>query len=639
MKKLDKNSLDLVKENIEKLKEIFPDIFTEDKIDFEKLRENLGKFVEEEEEKYNFTWFGKKEANKIALTPTNATLRPDKSSSKNWETTKNIYIEGDNLEVLKVLQKAYYKKIKMIYIDPPYNTGKDVIYKDNFSDNLKNYLTMTGQVDEERNPLSLNSEKSGRKHSNWLNMMYPRLKLARNLLKNDGAIFISIDDNEMHNIRKIMDEIFGEENFINVITIKMSEMKGAKLSHIEKKFPKIKEYLVIYAKNKDYFKLNPIKILKSNEELKKYSKYYNKQIINFEKDIKEWQIENISFDYEKKLKNAKKLIYLVTPDKEKNLEIPLNTFYKEFNKNNKINYFYNQNGVIKKVLFLEENMNTYLGDLWLHISTININKENYKIPTYANGQKPIDLIKTICEAFLDNNDIVLDFFSGSGTTADVIFRVNYLNKKNNKFILIQIPEKIEICPWMDNETKKSIKKMIDFLNTIQKPLYLTEIGKERIRRAGEKIKEDFKDKEWINDFDIGFKVFKVDTTNIKEWDSNPENLEKNILNYNDFIKSDRSEEDLLYEILLKYGIDLTTPIEIKEINGKKIYIVGFGSLFIYFDEIDINIAKEIVELVKEYENEFSVLVLKDDSFISSSDKVNIIEFFKQMNLFEKIITL
>jgi len=231
MKKLDKNSLDLVKENIEKLKEIFPDVFTEDKIDFEKLKENLGEFIEESDEKYQFTWFGKKKANKIALTPTNATLRPAKSESKNWDTTKNIYIEGDNLEVLKVLQKAYYKKIKMIYIDPPYNTGKDFIYKDSYQDNLKNYLAMTGQVDEEGNPLTSNTEKSGRKHSNWLNMMYPRLKLARNLLKDDGVIFISIDDNEVHNLRKIMDEIFGEENFVGEI-IRQSRKGGGSMSKI-----------------------------------------------------------------------------------------------------------------------------------------------------------------------------------------------------------------------------------------------------------------------------------------------------------------------------------------------------------------------------------------------------------------------
>ncbi len=251
MKKLDKNSLDLVKENIEKLKEIFPDIFTEDKVDFEKLKQNLGEFIEESDEKYQFTWFGKRKANKIALTPTKATLRPAKNESKNWDKTKNIYIEGDNLEVLKVLQKAYYKKIKMIYIDPPYNTGKDFIYKDNYKDNLKNYLSLTGQIDEEGNPLTTNTETSGRKHSNWLNMMYPRLKLARNLLRDDGVIFISIDDNEVHNLRKIMDEIFGEENFVNNI-IWIANPGGDKSNYIET----TKQYILVYDKNKEKIKNN-----------------------------------------------------------------------------------------------------------------------------------------------------------------------------------------------------------------------------------------------------------------------------------------------------------------------------------------------------------------------------------------------
>ena len=247
MKKLDKNSLDIVKQNIEKLKEIFPDVFAKDKIDFEKLRENLGEFVEESDEKYQFTWFGKKKANQLALTPTKATLRPAKNESKNWETTKNIYIEGDNLEVLKVLQKAYYKKIKMIYIDPPYNTGKDFIYKDNYKDNLKNYLALTGQVDEEGNPLISNTETSGRKHSNWLNMIYPRLKLARNLLKDDGVIFVSIDDNEVHNLRKIMDEIFGEENFVGEIVRKTKSMTADKKTGFNLQH----ESLLVYARNLD----------------------------------------------------------------------------------------------------------------------------------------------------------------------------------------------------------------------------------------------------------------------------------------------------------------------------------------------------------------------------------------------------
>ena len=268
MKKVGRDSLDLIRENIEKLKEIFPEVFTEGRIDFEKLKENLGEFVEESEEKYQFTWFGKRKANQLALTPTRATLRPAKTESKNWKKTKNLYIEGDNLEVLKVLQKAYYQKVKMIYIDPPYNTGKDFIYKDNYSEPLKNYLTMTGQIDEEGNPLTTNRETSGRKHSNWLNMMYPRLKLARNLLRDDGVIFISIDDNEIANLRKIMDEIFGEENFLYQLTV-VNNLNGNDNSS---GMMETHEYCLIYAKNKEKFEFGVLPI-------------------DDEKELEKWQID------------------------------------------------------------------------------------------------------------------------------------------------------------------------------------------------------------------------------------------------------------------------------------------------------------------------------------------------------------
>ena len=246
MNKLNGKSLDIVSENVEKLKELFPEVFSEGKIDFEKLENELGKFIDKEQERYNFTWNGKQEAKKIAQTPSTGTLRPAKEESKNWDTTQNLYIEGDNLEVLKLLQKSYHKKVKMIYIDPPYNTGKDFVYKDNFKDNIKNYLELTGQVDSEGNRLSTNSDTSGRYHSDWLSMMYPRLKLARNLLKDDGVIFISIDEVEYENLKKISDEIFGEDNFIGTIIWKNKFGSGAKTSG----FIGVHEYIVCYSRVK-----------------------------------------------------------------------------------------------------------------------------------------------------------------------------------------------------------------------------------------------------------------------------------------------------------------------------------------------------------------------------------------------------
>ena len=642
MKKLDKNSLDLVKENIEKLKEIFPDVFTENKIDFEKLRENLGEFVEESDEKYQFTWFGKRKANQLALTPTNATLRPAKSESKNWDTTKNIYIEGDNLEVLKVLQKAYYKKIKMIYIDPPYNTGKDFIYKDSYQDNLKNYLAMTGQIDEEGNPLTSNTEKSGRKHSNWLNMMYSRLKLARNLLKDDGVIFVSIDDNEVHNLRKIMDEIFGEENFIGLLSVE-NNPKGRKNS----KFISISnDYCLVYAKNKEksYFIEN---IPKDNMKIDEFGRHYthgkrvivgassNKKVDNFNSE------KHYSVYYNKKenqiiLKQEKEINEtdnnLISKGYKRYVSIKDNVFVENTYTKEKFKELFD----MKSLIFKDDSIYEKDFNAFKRIKSLLKNENDIDVKTetagnqlnellggkYFENPKNVNFLKLLISLFDEKEFIVLDFFSGSATTAHAVMELNAEDGGNRQFILVQLPEPTD---------EKSEAYKAGYKN-------ICEIGKERIRRAGEKIKEDYKDKEWIDNLDIGFKVFKLDSTNIKEWDSNPDNLEKSLLDYGDFIKTGRSEEDLLYEILLKYGIDLTAPIEEKEINGKKVYIVGF-SLIIYFDEIDIEIAKEIVNLVKKFESDFSVLVLKDDSFASSKDKVNIVEFFKQMNLFEKIITL
>jgi adenine-specific DNA-methyltransferase len=245
MNKLNGESLNIVNENITKLKELFPEVFEEGKIDFEKLQNELGKFVDKESERYNFTWNGKQNAKKIAQTPSTGTLRPAQEESKNWDTTQNLYIEGDNLEVLKLLQKSYHKKVKMIYIDPPYNTGKDFVYKDNFKDNVKNYLELTGQVDSEGNRLSTNSDTSGRYHSDWLSMMYPRLKLARNLLKDDGVIFISIDDNEVANLRKLCDEIFGEDNFVALLPTIMN-LKG---NNDQYGFAGTHEHTLVYTKN------------------------------------------------------------------------------------------------------------------------------------------------------------------------------------------------------------------------------------------------------------------------------------------------------------------------------------------------------------------------------------------------------
>lgn len=632
MQQMDWNTHNIVNDNLEALKQLFPEAFCENKVDFEKLQLLLWANISNDKEKYSFSWKGKNDAIKLALAQNTWTLRPDKESSKNWDTTQNLYIEWDNLEVLRTLQDSYRWQVKMIYIDPPYNTWWDLIYQDDFSDNVSNYK------EKAKENMKSNAETNGRYHTDWLNMMYPRLKLARNLLSKEWAIFISIDDNELCNLKKICDEIFWEENFVNSITVKMSEMKWAKLAHVDKKFPKIKEYLLIYAKNKNFFTLNPVKVQKEENDLISYSKYYNKMIINLDESPEKWKfiwIWDMTFD--EKIKKSKSLIYLVTPDKEKDFEINEWTFVCKVNTEWKKDYFYNDWWKIKKVLFLNDNITTYLWDLWLDISTININKENYNIPTYSNWQKPLELLDTILRAFVWENDIVVDFFAWSGTTWDAVLRFNNKNNKSNKFILIQIPEAIEIIPWMSQETKKSVEGLINFLESINKPFLLTEIWKERIRRAWEKILEENK----TSNIDVWFKVFKLDTTNLKKWETSVEwetedeikkELQMRLQNMTNPVKEDRTQIDMVYEIMLKNGMDLTLPMQELSIKWKKVFSIADNYLIACLEKnIDLETVKEIATLNPK------VTVFYDDSFADDRVKINAIQNLEKSEIQVRVI--
>lgn len=644
MTQLDGKSMNIIEQNIEKLKELFPEVFSEGKIDFSKLEEELGQFKEDENERYNFTWNGKSEAKKIALTPSTGTLRPSKfyedgrEDSKNFNTTQNLYIEGDNLEVLKLLQKSYHKQVKMIYIDPPYNTGKDFVYKDNFRDNIKNYMQITGQVDSEGNKLSTNSETNGRYHSDWLNMMYPRLKLARNLLKDDGVIFISIDDNEVANLRKLCDEIFGEDNFISTISrvMKTGGNKGRYFS------PNI-DYILVYAKNLAYTTEFRAKI--SDELIKKV---YTQIETNGDRKDEKYRIMGL---YQAGLDiRANQRYWIECPDGSfvipqgksfpKNIESgskikPTNEdgvwkwiyekYISELNKNNIVfkktetSSLVDENGNQSKWnIYNKIWLNDRLEDGRVPVNLIDkmenrhSSSELKKLKIPFDFAKPTELIKYLIEIVrADENDLILDFFSGSATTANSVFKINEEDNKNLKFIMIQLPEETNIKGFST----------------------ICEIGKERIRRAGEKVKsESGKD-----DLDIGFKVLKLDSSNIKSWDSDFENLETNLLDAVENIKDGRSEEDLLYEILLKYGLDLTLPIEEKEVNGKKLYNIGFGALIIFLDKnISIDITDEIIAIKKEYDSEITRVVFKDSGFKNATEKTNIIKTLNQNGIDEVV---
>ncbi|MGB3927023.1 MAG: site-specific DNA-methyltransferase, partial [Caldicoprobacterales bacterium] len=519
---------DIGEENIKKLMTMFPEVVTEGKVDFEKLRQVLGEYVDDSNERSNFTWNGKGRALRLSQTPTLGPLRPCKEESKNLDTTQNLYIEGDNLEVLKLLQKSYYGKIKMIYIDPPYNTGKDFVYRDDFHDSLENYKRITGQVDGNGKAISTNTETSGRYHTDWLNMMYPRLRLARNLLSDDGVIFISIDDHEAHNLRKICDEIFGEDNFAGEIIRKTKSMTGDEGSGFNLQH----ENLVIYAKNKDNLVLYG-----EEKDFKNYA--------NPDNDPNgEWT----SGDPSAKSGGESTYFEIVNPYTNK-IDLPPKGRYWAFSKATLNKYI--ESGKIKfkkehgdnERGFIFKRYKSELKSLFNPVNSLFPIENDYmnQVGTkevqeilkgeYFSNPKPVLFIKKLVKYSVSKNGIILDFFSGSATTAHAVMQLNAEDGGNRRFIMVQLPE------------------LIDEKSEVYKAGYknICDIGKERIRRAGEKIKQEYKDKAGIENLDIGFKVFKLDTSNIRKWQPDYDNLEQSLLDYIDNFVEGRTELDVVYE--------------------------------------------------------------------------------------------
>jgi adenine-specific DNA-methyltransferase len=625
-------SEDLVAQNIEQLKALFPEITAEGKIDFKVLKHILGEEIEEEEEYYRFTWAGKSQARMEAHKPSTGTLRPAKDESVDWDTTQNLYIEGDNLEVLKLLQKSYAGKVKMIYIDPPYNTGKDFVYKDNYKDNLRNYQEVTGQVDSEGNKLSTNSESDGRYHSNWLNMMYPRLRLARNLLKEDGVIFISIDDNEVENLKKECSEIFGESNFIAQLPTVMN-LKG---NNDQFGFAGTHEYTLVFGKNIDEIEdLHGIPLdesdmddYKHEDNKGKYKKgatlmrtgeagarekrprgfypiYVSKELNRISIERR----ENSDIEVFPLTKNGKEMSWRRSPEK---LKETLDEFIITGNAEN-IGFYKKQrleddllNGKKAKSLFYKPEYSSGNGT--------EIVKSLFGERVFDNP-KPISLLKDLISIGCPEG-IFLDFFSGSASSAHAILELNLNDKSNRSFIQVQLPEKTD----SKSEAFKAGFKTI------------TEIGKERIRRAANKIAAENPEK--AKDLDLGFKVFKLDSSNIRPWDGNPDNLEDDLFNSGDNIKTDRSSEDVLYEILLKYGLDLTLPIEERDIEGQKVFSVGYGALFICLDkEIKGAVADGIGKWKEELQPELCRVIFRDAGF-TDVGKTNATQTLKRYGITE-----
>lgn len=622
--KLTGKTPDIAEENIAKLKEIFPDVFCEGKIDFDKLQQTLGNYVEDENERYNFSWNGKGRSIRLAQSPSMGTLRPCKEESKNWDTTGNLYIEGDNLEVLKLLQKSYHRKIKMIYIDPPYNTGHDFVYHDDYKDNVQNYLELTGQVDSDGKKITTNPDTNGRYHTDWLNMMYPRLRLARNLLTDDGVIFISIDDNEQANLKKICDEVFGEENFVAELIWK-SKSGGANDSRF---FAVDHEYVVAYAKSADKFSLG---IDREATVTTSYNRRDEKGEYALDRLDKQSIRYSEALDYE-----------IIGPDgtsyipKHKDPTHPNATW--RWSKKNVEAHFdelvfengcvytknYKKDGAIARSLLLEDRFGrTRTGKT---DCTALFNRDLFSNP------KPYKLIRYLQIIASNENSIILDFFSGSATTAHAVMQLNAEDGGNRKFICVQLPEPTD---------EKSEAYKAGYKN-------ICEIGKERIRRAGEKINEeiiksnkqvsvDGKEKGLV---DIGFKVLKLDISNIKKWNPDFDAIDDYMSNSENNIVDGRNDFDLVYEIMLKYGLDLTYPVEEIFCDDKKIYSIGFGMLVICVaDRVSTDVAKCIVDYKKKNGIEEMRVVFKDGSFDgNSSAKITVKEILKCAGI-EEFITI
>ncbi|HCB1810199.1 site-specific DNA-methyltransferase [Klebsiella grimontii] len=610
-------SMNITADNITKLKSLFPEAFNEDSVDFEVLKQLLGENVDEKEERYGLNWHGKRQARQLALTPSRGTLRPCKDESVDWDNTKNLMIEGDNLEVLKLLQKSYAGKVKLIYLDPPYNTGKDFVYPDNFQDNMKNYLEITGQT-EDGARLSTNTETSGRYHTDWLNMIYPRLKLARNLLKEDGVIFISIDDTEVDNLKKVCSEIFGEENFVaNIVwQKKYSPQNDATY------FSDMHDHILVYAKQRKSSKNDSngwnIDFLPRSDE--QNAAYKNPD--NDPRGV--WKSVDLSVktyskanDYSITTPSGR----IVTPPASRCWQVSEKRFV-ELCKENKIWFGENGNNVPSIKKFLTEVQDGVVPTTWWSYKECGHNQEaKQELKKLMEGEsvffdtpKPLRLLDRILHLATTNDKdcIILDFFAGSGTTAHATLNKNIADSGSRRYIAVQLPEKI------DDEKYYTI----------------SELTKERLRRAGKKVRED--NPEWKGD--VGFRVFKLDTSNIRPWEATAETLSEQIDAYVSPILEGRSEEDLLTELMLKRGIDLSVNIETRQFDGLTVSCVDGGKLFTCFTrQIPASSVEELTKGILDWHKSLkagkdSVCYFLDDAFENNVAKTNLCAILEQHGL-------
>jgi adenine-specific DNA-methyltransferase len=663
MKKLTANdpvtqSADILADNIERLKTLFPEAFTEGKIDFEVLKQLLGGEVDEREEKYGLNWHGKRRARQLALTPSTGTLRPYPEESVDWDTTQNLMIEGDNLEVLKLLLKSYAGKVKLIYIDPPYNTGNDFVYPDDFKDNITNYLMRTGQIESDGRKNSSNTEASGRFHTDWLCMIYPRLKLAWSLLRNDGFLLVSIDDGEFGHLRTVLNELCGEENFVATLVFDRNRKNDAKLVSVGH------EYMVLYARSKQFLVELDVRLRAPKEgvdELRDlFAELRQKHSDDWEAistDLKEYYAAFAEDDPRLPLARFSKVdergpyrddgdpswpggggprYDVPHPVTGRPCTVPSRGWVwptyermkQEIDAGNIVfgpdekripsirrNLFEKDEQVLRSVIF------SYAQKASQEFAALFDGKLVFQNPkSYRDLHRLVSYLTA-------PGDLVLDFFAGSGTTGHGTMLANSEAKPSRRFILVQLQEVLD-------PNDKDQKIAADFCASIGKPQNLAEITKERLRRAATRIESENP----MFAGDLGFRVFKLDSSNIRAWEPELDDLPKTIGESVEHLKSGRTEIDILYELLLKLGLDLSVPIESRTIADKEVYAIGGGVLLACLTE---TITREEVEPLAQGIVEWhkalapageTTCVFRDSAFADDVAKTNLAAILHQHGL-------
>ncbi len=629
MDKLRMQSSNGVEDNIMKIAQLFPDCVTETVdersgqpkhlIDFEKLKQNLSDSVmSERAERYQFTWPDKSKAILLANSPVNATLRPCREDSVDFDNTQNLYIEGDNLDVLKCLKETYLHKVKMIYIDPPYNTGNDFVYEDDFAQSSEEYLANSGQFDEQGNRMFTNAESNGRFHTDWLNMIYPRLKVARDLLTDDGVIFISIDDNEVENLRKVCDEVFGERNFVgNIIWQSRTSISN------DDEISTNHNHTIIYSKKREELTFGGEDIDESD-------------YINPDNDPRgPWKLvpidaNHVGGDTNYPIRNPKTGVDYYPPNGR--IWCYNKATLENLMKDNRIKFGITDESSPKRKLFLYERKakgdSKTPSSLLLDAGTTKSGTteimslfDNKKVFDYP---KPTTLIMRLMQyGYLRDNDIIIDFFSGSGTTAHATWMYEINRKIKAKFILVQLPEDLDkALLFASTDAKKTIRSAISLLDELQKPHLLTEVAKERIRRAGKKIKEE--SPLTTQDLDTGFRVLKLDSTNMQDIYYSPKDISQaDLFSQVDNVKPDRTGEDLLFQVMLELGATLDSKIETTTVAGKTIYNVAEGYLVACFDP---DVIDDVVKAIAQMQPTYAVL--RDTSMKDDSTTTNFEQIFK-----------